>query len=156
MAIMTVETRRTFASQFADAVQEATPYRPRLSFSEFETRIRTLEKEFLETATGDADATLMVSRRIAHVLLLEATHERHRLPFETCLQYFHRRLELGFLNRHYECQAAQLFAGYCLSVHRYEEGIRILESLLAGPTLARHEMRDVQHALTQLRSAVAE
>ncbi|HVK69445.1 MAG TPA: hypothetical protein VM694_33540 [Polyangium sp.] len=91
---------------------------------------RRIEADFAPRA-GDASRRFMrtVKRRIAEDLLWAAS--RLEQPFEVCRDAWNELVRLGFTDLWEQCQTAQTYVASCLRTHKPEEGLAVLEPLIA-------------------------
>jgi hypothetical protein len=112
----------------------------------FKTFARTRERSFADVAADykriEADLTarageseafqefaLDVRGRIAGDILRAAT--RLEQPFEVCQEAWNEVVRLGFEDLGEQCRMASMYARACVNNHRPEEGLAIIEPLLA-------------------------
>ncbi|TKD08342.1 hypothetical protein E8A74_15570 [Polyangium fumosum] len=99
------------------------------SFAEATLDFRKLEAEFVERVGDDEFIALETRRRIAeHILML--AHDK-RPPFDVFRETWNDLVRLGFSGIDRECSMSWFFADGCAYDERPDEGLAVLEPLLA-------------------------
>ncbi|MDI1433941.1 hypothetical protein [Polyangium sorediatum] len=99
------------------------------TFAEAVDDYRKLEAEFVARA-GDSDfAVVETRRRVAEAILLLANEKR--MPFEVCREAWNELVRLGFTNIHVRCMKTWFYADCCAYDEKPEEGLAVLEPLIA-------------------------
>ena len=102
------------------------------SFVDVAADYRRVEAEFTARAGEDEatqDLVLSVKERIADDLLRAATMLEQ--PFEVCREAWNEVVRLGFSDLWEQCWMARRYVEACLRTHKPEEGLAVLEPLLA-------------------------
>jgi len=98
------------------------------SFAEAVDDFRRLEAEFVARA-GDEFDVLETKRRIVETILTIA-HSKHP-PFNVCREVWSELVGLGFTNIEQECAMARYFGDCCAYDEQNDEGLAVVEPLLA-------------------------
>ncbi|MDI3292185.1 hypothetical protein, partial [Polyangium sp. 15x6] len=117
----------TFAKACGALLVEA--LEPSRSFAEGALAFRKLEAEFLAHVSHDEIAVREIPRRIAEYILSLA-HAKHP-PFEVCREAWNDLVRLGFSHIDVECMKSWLYADCCAYDERPDEGLAVLEPLIA-------------------------
>ncbi|HVK65444.1 MAG TPA: hypothetical protein VM694_13265 [Polyangium sp.] len=102
------------------------------SFADVAADYRRVEADFTARAREDEaaqDLLLSVKKDIADARFKAATMLEQ--PFEVCREAWDEVVRLGFPDLWEQCQMAGMYAGACLRTHKPEEGLAVLEPLLA-------------------------
>ncbi|MDC3953461.1 hypothetical protein [Polyangium jinanense] len=103
--------------------------KPCRNFAEAVEDFRKLEAEFVERAGDDEFDVTETRRRIAETILLLA-QDKHP-PFEACRDAWNDLVRLGFSGIDIECNTSWRYADCCAYDERPDEGLAVLEPLLA-------------------------
>ncbi|MDI1482494.1 hypothetical protein [Polyangium sp. y55x31] len=102
------------------------------SFTDVAADYKRVEAEFTARAGEDEatqDLVLSVKGRIADDLLRAATMLEQ--PFEVCREAWNEVVRLGFSDLWEQCWMAERYVRACLRTHKPEEGLAVLEPLIA-------------------------
>ncbi|MDI1431302.1 hypothetical protein [Polyangium sorediatum] len=99
------------------------------TFAEAALDFRKLEAEFVERAGDDEFDVRETRRRIAETILL-LVHDK-RPPFDACREAWNDLVRLGFSGIDLECSMSWFYADGCAYDERPDEGLVVLEPLLA-------------------------
>ncbi|TKC99308.1 hypothetical protein [Polyangium fumosum] len=99
------------------------------SFAEAVEDFRKLESEFVTRASYNEFQVRETRRRIAETILL-LVHDK-RPPFDACREAWNDLVRLGFSGIDLECSMSWFYADGCAYDERPDEGLVVLEPLLA-------------------------
>ncbi|MRG93669.1 hypothetical protein [Polyangium spumosum] len=114
------------------------------TFAEAVDDHRRLEAEFVARAGDDEFAVLQTRRCIAETILSIA-REKHP-PFEVCREAWSEVLRLGFTDLGDRCNASRFFADCCAYDENPEEGLAVLDPLVADLERGLEEARATQNS----------
>ncbi|MRG93667.1 hypothetical protein [Polyangium spumosum] len=112
------------------------------SFAESVDDFRRLEAEFVARAGDDEWDVRETRRRIAEIILTVAQSKRP--PFEVCRQVWNDLVRLGFSGRDREYVMTWFYADCCRYDENPEEGLAVLEPLVAELERGLEEARATQ------------
>jgi hypothetical protein len=99
------------------------------SFTEAVADFRRLEADFVERA-GDNELAVLETRRCVAETILSIAREKHP-PFEVCREAWNEVVRLGFKDLNARCDASTFYADCCAYDEKNEEGLAVLEPLIA-------------------------
>ncbi len=99
------------------------------TFAEAVDDHRRLEAEFVMRAPDNEYHVLEIRRRVAEIILVLAS-KKHP-PFEVCQEAWNDLLRLGFTDLSARCTASRFFADCCAYEENPEQGLAVLEPLIA-------------------------
>lgn len=112
------------------------------SFVEVVDDFRRLEAEFVARMGDNEFGVLQTRRRVAEAILA-AAHSKHP-PFEVCREAWNNASRLGFACIEQECLERWFYAECCAYDEKPEEGLAVLEPLLAELERRLEEARATQ------------
>lgn len=125
----TQEKQHALFNALADALVAILRQELDLSFEEAVHKYREVEADFVARAPDDAFFVLETRRRVAENILSAAN--AHDEPFDVCNKAWNELLRLGFTNRFIKDTMTRHYAKCCLFTKHPEEGIAVLEPLIA-------------------------
>ncbi|MDC3961287.1 hypothetical protein KEG38_46125 [Polyangium jinanense] len=129
-------------SALAKAIDQAWLQTHKGDFTDAVREYQRVEAEFVARMNDNAPFVLETRRRIAEAIL-SAAHSHHP-SFDVCREAWNNLVRFGFTNFHTRCMHSWFYADCCAYDEQPEEGLAVLEPLLAEIERLREEARATQ------------
>ncbi|MDC0748962.1 hypothetical protein [Polyangium mundeleinium] len=140
--MITEEELEQLGQEFANASEAILAKSFERDFVDVAEDYRRLEAEYVARMGDHEFGVLETKRRIAEDIL-SAAHSKHP-PFEVCREVWNELVHLGFSNTFRECLMSGFYADCCAYDEQPEEGLAVLEPLLAKLQRRLDEAKAVQ------------